>query len=124
MNQTATTMTTIGDYFSLAYDPSSREFDNVFHKDCTIQWLRDRQFESFTAEEYRSVIYERPSPSSLNAPRDEAILSISNISENLSAATVRVRIGKIAFIDHLVLRAIDGKWLITSKASYVAHVFQ
>jgi len=123
MNQTEAAMTTIEDYFSLAYEPSSREFDHVFHKDCTIQWLRDRQFEYFTAEEYRSLIYGRPSPSSQNAPRDEAVLSIANISGDLSAATVRVRIGKTVFLDHLVLRAIDGKWLITCKASYVKHVF-
>lgn len=123
MNQTSAVVSLINDYFNLAYDPTSRKFENIFHSQCLIQWLRNGSFESMTAEDYQTLIYGRPSPLSTGAPRDEGIVDINHISPHLSAVTVRVRIGNNSFVDHLVLHEIDKKWLITNKTSFIARSF-
>lgn len=123
MNQTSEVVSLIEDYFSLAYDPTSRNFDKVFHPHCWVQWLRDGSFQSMNAQDYRSLIYGRASPASTGSARDEGIVDIRHVSPQMSAATVRVRIGNIAFIDHLVCHAVDQQWLITNKSSFIARTF-
>ncbi|QWP77147.1 nuclear transport factor 2 family protein [Lysobacter sp. K5869] len=123
MDQTSKVVSLVGDYFSLAYDPSSRKFEEVFHPHCQIQWLRDGALESMTAQAYRTLIHGRASPASSGAPRDEGILDIRHISPHLSAATVRVRIGNNSFVDHFVVHEVEGKWLITNKSSFLAGSF-
>lgn len=120
MNQTSAVASLINDYFNLAYDPASRKFDNIFHSQCLIQWLNNGTFQSMTAKDYQALIYGRPSPLSMDAPRDEGVIDINHISAHLSAATVRVRIGHKSFVDHLILHEINKKWLITNKTSFIA----
>ena len=123
MTQTQAIVALIEDYFSLAYEPKSRDFNRVFHPSCLVQWLHDGQLETMSSLDYAALIKGRPSPQSTGAPRDEAILSIENISDSLSAATVRVRIGKKLFNDHFVLHNVEGSWLIATKASFVVRTF-
>jgi hypothetical protein len=107
----------------LAYEPKSREFDKVFHPSCLVQWLHEGQLNTLSSRDYAALINGRPSPQSTGAPRDEAILSTENISDSLSTATVRVRIGQKLFNDHFVLHKVEGSWLITTKASFVVRTF-
>jgi len=123
MDQTSAAVSLVNDYFSLAYDPTSRDFERVFHPQCQVQWLRDGSFQSMNAQDYRALIYGRASPASSGAPREEGIVDLHHLSAHLSVATVRVRIGNNAFVDHLTLHAIDGQWLITNKTSFIAESF-
>ena len=84
--------------------------------------LHEGQLNTLTSPDDAALIHGRPSPPSTGAPRDEAILSMAHISDGLSTATVRVRIGQKLFNDHFVLHKVDGRWLIT-KASFVVHTF-
>jgi hypothetical protein len=123
MTQTQAVVALIDDYFNLAYEPKSRDFDKVFHPGCMIQWVDEGQLSTLSSQEYAALINGRPSPRSTGAPRDEAILSIAHISGGLSTATVRVRIGNRLFNDHFVMHKIEGSWLIATKASAVVHTF-
>ena len=123
MTQTHAVVALIEDYFNLAYEPKSRDFNKVFHPSCLVQWLHEGQLKTLSSPDYAALINGRPSPQSTGAPRDEAILSMENISESLSTATVRVRIGKTLFNDHFVLQKVEGRWLITTKASFIARTF-
>lgn len=123
MTQTQAVVALIDDYFNLAYEPKSREFDKVFHPSCLVQWLHEGQLNTLSSRDYAALINGRPSPQSTGAPRDEAILSTENISDSLSTATVRVRIGQKLFNDHFVLHKVEGSWLITTKASFVVRTF-
>jgi hypothetical protein len=58
----------------------------------------------------------------MKSPRDQEILSIEQTLPDMATADVRVRIGQTGFVDHLVFRRIDRKWLITAKAFHVAAV--
>ncbi|WP_382650060.1 nuclear transport factor 2 family protein, partial [Streptomyces sp. NPDC057010] len=101
----------------------SRDFDTVFHPSCMIQWMDEGRLRTLSSQEYAALIHGRQSPRSTGAPRDEAILSTENISDNLSTATVRVRIGNKLFNDHFVMHKVEGNWLIATKASAVVHTF-
>ena len=123
MTQTQAVAELIEDYFSLAYEPKSRDFNQVFHSSCLVQWLDKGTMNTLSSQDYAALIHGRPSPQSTGAPRDEAILSVEHISDSLSTANVRVRIGKKLFNDHFVLHKLEGSWRITVKASHVAGSF-
>ena len=123
MTQTQAVVAVIDDYFNLAYEPTSRDFNKVFHPSCVVQWVQDGELHVLSSQEYAALINGRPSPRSTGAPRDEAILSIENISDSLSTATVRVRIGNKLFNDHFALHKVDGCWLIGIKASTIVRTF-
>ena len=123
MTQTQAVMALIEDYFNLAYEPKSRDFNKVFHPSCLVQWLHEGQLQTISSLDYAALINGRPSPRSTGAPRDEAILSMENISDCLSTATVRVRIGNKLFNDHFVMHKVEGNWLIATKASFLVNTF-
>lgn len=123
MTQTQAVVALIEDYFNLAYEPASRDFNKIFHPNCLVQWVHEGELHILSAPEYAALINGRPSPRSTGAPRDEAILSMENISDSLSTATVRVRIGNKLFNDHFVMHKVDGSWLIAIKASAVMRTF-
>lgn len=122
MTQAQAILAVIDDYFSLAYEPKSRDFDAVFHPSCMVQWLQDGQLQTLSAPDYAALIHGRPSPQSTGAPREEGVLGLELISECLAAATVRVRIGPKLFHDHFVLHKMDGRWLIATKASWLVRM--
>jgi hypothetical protein len=110
-------------YFDLMYDADDARFSKVFHDACLIHGLRDGKLAAWSAAEFRDIIRSRPSPAAMHSPRDQKIISIENIAPELAAAKVRVRIGQICFVDHLIFHQIDGNWLITAKAFHIAQVF-
>ncbi|VWB47340.1 hypothetical protein BLA6860_02150 [Burkholderia lata] len=123
MTQTQAVVALIDDYFNLAYEPRSRDFDTVFHPSCVIQWLDEGRLRTLSSHEYAALIHGRQSPREAGAPRDEAILSMAHVSDGLSTATVQVRIGNKLFNDHFVMHKVEGKWLIATKASAVVRTF-
>ena len=123
MTQTQAIVALIDDYFSLAYEPKSRDFNKVFHPSCLVQWLHEGQLQTLSSPDYAALIHGRPSPRSTGAPRDEEILSMENISDCLATATVRVRIGAKLFNDHFVMHKVDDCWLIGTKASFIVRTF-
>lgn len=124
MTQTQAVLAVIDDYFNLAYEPASRDFNKVFHPSCLVQWIQEGQLNTMSSPDYSALIHGRPSPRSTGAPRDEAVLSMENISDILSTATVRARVGNRLFNDHFVLHKIEGSWLIANKASFIVRTFE
>jgi hypothetical protein len=84
MTQTQAVIALIEDYFNLAYEPKSRDFMKIFHPSCVVQWVQEGQLSVMSSQDYAALIHGRPSPRSIGAPRDEAILSMENISDILS----------------------------------------
>jgi hypothetical protein len=123
MTQTQAVAALIDDYFHLAYEPKSRDFHQVFHPSCLVQWLQDGELQTLSSTDYAALIRGRPSPGSTDSPREEAILSMAHISDSLSTAIVKVRIGQKLFNDHFVMHEVEGRWSITNKSSFVARTF-
>jgi len=123
MTQTQAVAALIDDYFHLAYEPKSRDFHQVFHPSCLVQWLQNGELQTLSSTDYAALIHGRPSPGSTDSPREEAILAMAHISDSLSTATVKVRIGQKLFNDHFVMHEVEGRWSITNKSSFVARTF-
>jgi hypothetical protein len=123
MDQIQAIASAINGYFDLMYDADDNRFREVFHDACLVHGLREGKFIAWSASEFRDVIRGRPSPASVKSPRDQEILSIEHTTPELAIAKVRVRIGQTCFIDYLTFHCIHDRWLVTSKAFYVARVF-
>jgi hypothetical protein len=123
MDNECTLADAIGEYFDLMYDADDARFPKVFHDACLIHGLRDGKLAAWSASEFRNMIRNRPSPAAMNSPRDQEIISVESTAPELAIAKVRVRIGQICFIDHLIFHRTDGDWLITAKVFHIAQVF-
>ncbi|WP_454620880.1 nuclear transport factor 2 family protein [Bradyrhizobium cenepequi] len=123
MDQIQIIASAINGYFDLMYQADDNQFPEVFHGACLIHGMRDGKLAAWSASEFRDVMRNRQSPATMKSPRDQEILSIEHNAPELATAKVRVRIGQICFVDHLVFHRIDGKWLVTSKAFHIAQVF-
>jgi hypothetical protein len=106
-------------YFDLMYDSDTSRFDRVFHSTAQLHGFRDGQMSMWPAQTFKDVLAGRPSPKSLNAPRQEEILLVDVASTSQALVKVRVRINTVVFVDYLTYHRIDGDWLITSKAYHV-----
>lgn len=123
MEQLQAVASAIDGYFDLMYHANDRQFPEVFHDACLIHGKREDALVAWPAAEFRAIMRNRPSPASMNAPRDQQILNIELTASDLAAARVRVRIGQTCFVDHLIFHSFAGKWLITSKAFHVAQIY-
>lgn len=109
-------------YFDLMYDSDTTRFDRVFRPTAQLHGFRDGALAMWSAQQFKDVLAGRPSPQSLNAPREEEVLLIDFASSTQAIAKVRVRINTIVFVDYLTFHLADGAWTITSKAYHVERV--
>jgi len=49
-------------------------------------------------------------------------VSMEEISPDMAAAKVWIRIGQTSFLDYLNLRRIERRWLVTSKGLHIERV--
>ena len=112
----------IQQYFDLMYDNDTTRFGRVFRPTAQLHGFREGVMAMRPAQNYKEILDQRPSPKSLNAPREEEILLIDFASSTQAFAKVRVRINDEVFVDYLVFHRIDGAWMITSKAFHVDRV--
>lgn len=120
--ETSTVLATINEYFDLMYDPDDAKFPNVFHELCQVQGVRDGQLVAWSVAEFRELIRGRPSPAAMGSPRQQEVISVDEISPDMVVAKVRVRIGQICFLDHLISHKVEGRWLVTAKSFHVERV--
>jgi putative lumazine-binding protein len=106
-------------YFDLMHDSDTFRFDRVFRPSAQLHGFQEGQMTMWPAQKFKEVIAGRPSPKSLNAPRQEEVLLVDFASPTQALVKVRVRINAVVFVDYLTYHRIDGEWLITSKAYHV-----
>ena len=106
-------------YFDLMYDSDTSRFDRVFRSTAQLHGFREGEMSMWPAQTFKDVLASRPSPKSLNAPREEEILLLDFACTSQALVKVRVRINTVVFVDYLTYHRIDGDWLITSKAYHV-----
>lgn len=109
-------------YFDLMYESDLSRFDRVFRASAQLHGFRDGAMTVWPAQTYKEILAGRPSPASLGAPREEAILLVDFASASQALVKVRVRINATVFVDYLSYHRIDGDWLITAKSYHVERV--
>jgi len=102
-------------YFDLMYDADTSRFDRVFRPSAQLHGFREGKMTLYTAAGYKEVLEGRPSPKSVNAPRQEEILMMDFASPTQAMVKVRVRINTNLYVEYLTYHRIDCEWLITSK---------
>jgi Putative lumazine-binding len=115
-------MPAIRRYLDLMYDSDLSRFDQVFRSTAQLHGFQQGRMQMMTAAAFRDLMAGRPSPKSLDAPREEEILLVDFASSTQALAKVRVRINRTVFVDYLAYHLIDGEWLITAKGFHVEHV--
>jgi len=106
-------------YFEMMFDYEVDRFGEVFAPTAQLHGLRDGTLRVLTANQYRALLADGPSPKSKNAPRHQAILFIDFASASQALVKVRVRIDATMYIDHLSFHRIDKAWLITAKSFHI-----
>src|SRR5580692_8033338 len=81
-------------YFDLHYESDLSRFDRVFSPTAQLHGVREGKLTMWPAETYRQVLAGRPSPRSLNAPREDAILLIDVASSSQALVKLRLRINQ------------------------------
>ncbi|MGZ5989352.1 MAG: nuclear transport factor 2 family protein, partial [Rhizomicrobium sp.] len=66
----------IQQYFDLMYDNDTRRFAQVFRPTAQLHRFRDGAMAMRPVQTYKELLDQRPSPKSLNAPREEEVLLI------------------------------------------------
>jgi Putative lumazine-binding len=115
----AALMRAVERYFDLMHEADVSIFDRVFQPTAQLHGLRDGAIRVLTAEAYRKILASTPSPRSLGAPREDALLLLDVTSCDQALAKVRVRINAIVYVDYLSYHHVDGDWFVTSKAFHV-----
>jgi hypothetical protein len=106
-------------YFDLIHDADVSRFDRVFRSTAQLHGHWDGQLKLLSAEAFKASIAANPSPRSLGAPREDAILLVDRASDDQALVKVRVRNYAAVFVDYLTFHRTDGEWRITSKGFHV-----
>ena len=96
-------------YFDLMYDSDTSRFESVFLPSAQLHGFQEGQMSMWPAQKFKEVIAGRPSPKSVNAPRQEEILLVDFASPTKAMVKVRVRINAVVFVDYLTYHRIDGE---------------
>ncbi len=103
------------DYFDVLQNQNMDLFDQVFHTDCVLYSTQNGQTVVRPYQVYRDMVQGRASPESVNAPRNDMILMVDVLSDEMALAKVQLRLFDNIMQDYLNLMKIDGKWIIVAK---------
>jgi hypothetical protein len=112
----------IQSYFDLMYSSDPALFDRVFSPTAQLHGFREGALTMWPAQTFKDIMASRPSPQSMAAPREEAVLLIDVASASQAIAKVRVRINAVVFVDYLTFHRTGAAWMVTSKAYHVERV--
>jgi len=102
-------------YFDAIYTGDTNLFAEIFHEDARLYCIGGGEYVTLGLEPYLEVVRNRITPASRNAPRQDAVLSITIPTET----TAHLRVSEVflpkLFTDEITLLKQNGKWRIVSK---------
>jgi hypothetical protein len=102
-------------YFDGLYESNTRKLAQIFHPKAIYATATSGELLRLDMEEYFKVVDKRPSPSSRNEPRRDAIASIEFAGPVTALVRLHCAIGPRYFTDLLTLIHLDGRWQIIAK---------
>lgn len=103
------------DYFDVLQTQDMALFDRVFHRDCVLYSAQNGEVVVRPYAVYREMVQGRASPQSKGSARDDQILLIDLLSEEMAMVKVQLRLFDNIMIDHLNLMKVDGRWIVMAK---------
>ncbi len=107
--------TFLNDYFDVLQNQDMSLFDKVFHTDCVLYSTQDGQTVVRPYKVYRDMVQGRASPESVKAPRQDTILMLDVLSDEMALAKVQLRLFDNIMVDYLNLMKVNGQWIIVTK---------
>ncbi len=107
--------TFLNDYFDVLQNQDMSLFDKVFHTDCVLYSTQDGQTVVRPYKVYRDMVQGRASPESVKAPRQDTILMLDVLSDEMALAKVQLRLFDNIMVDYLNLMKVNGQWIIVAK---------
>jgi hypothetical protein len=105
----------LSDYFDVLQNQDMSLFDKVFHQDCVLYSTQDDLTVARPFKAYREMVQGRASPASINAPRQDTILMLDVLSDEMALAKVQLRLFDNIMVDYLNLMKVKGRWTIVAK---------
>ncbi|MBC9227941.1 nuclear transport factor 2 family protein [bacterium SPL81] len=102
-------------YFDGLYFCDGDKLQDVFHSDAIYFNATDDPMLKLDMETYFSIVEKRISPATQNQPRQDKIISINLIHDQLAMVHVECVIEPKYFYDALTLVQKQGEWKIISK---------
>ena len=102
-------------YFDALYYCDVTLLDKVFHSTSSLFDVDEGTLLVDPIASFRQDVATRPSPASVNQPREQEIILIDWLSKDCATVKVRLRAHQNVFVDHLsFVKETDG-WCIVSK---------
>ena len=105
----------LNDYFDVLQNQDMSLFDRVFHHDCVLYSTQDGQNVVRPYKVYREMVQGRASPESVKAPRQDTILMLDVLSDEMALAKVQLRLFDNIMVDYLNLMKVQGRWTVVAK---------
>ncbi|MDU0353804.1 nuclear transport factor 2 family protein [Paraglaciecola aquimarina] len=105
----------VNTYFDALYYCDVKLLDKVFHESSSLFDVDEGKLLVDPIASFRQDVASRPSPASVNQPRQQEIILVDWLSQNCATVKVRLRAHNNIFVDHLsFVKDADG-WCIVSK---------
>lgn len=115
MNRDLELFDAINTYFDALYYCDVTLLDQVFHPASSLFDVDEGPVFVDPIANFRQDVASRPSPASVEQPRQQEIIMIDWLSANAVTAKVRLRSLQNIFVDHLSLVKTPDGWKIVSK---------
>ncbi|MDP3230188.1 MAG: DUF3225 domain-containing protein [Acidovorax sp.] len=102
-------------YFEVLYMCDLSIFDKLFHPACHLFTVTDGAASVLSLAAYRDILEKRASPKSQGAAREETVLGVQALTQDIAMVQVRVRVATKVFRDHLHFIRSKGQWYLASK---------
>jgi hypothetical protein len=123
-NTTEEIQTMLKDYFEVMYTQDLKLFDKVFYEKSVLYTSQEGTVVARPIAEYREIVAGRKSPKELGSSREDEILTLDVLSEEMAQAKVRFRLNENVMVDYLNLLKVNGVWVVASKLYHRAETFK
>jgi Putative lumazine-binding len=105
----------IDDYFEVIHAQDMELFDRVFHSSCCLYSAQGGELVVRPYAVYRDQVANRQSPKELGNPRNDKVLMVDQLSDNLALVKVQLEMFGGVMQDYLNIVYLDGQWVVMAK---------
>lgn len=110
-------------YFDAIYYCNVEKLDQVFHSASSLFDADNNKIFVDPIASFRQDVATRPSPASVNQPRNDEVILIDFLSTKCALVKVRLQAHNNIFVDHLsFIEDEQGQWKIVSKVWHLERV--
>ena len=105
----------IDDYFEVIHAQDMELFDRVFHPSCCLYSAQGGELVVRPYAVYRDQVANRQSPKELGNARNDKVLMVDQLSDNLALVKVQLEMFGGVMQDYLNIVYLDGQWVVMAK---------